>query len=108
MDVAALAINDEQLDLIADRIAERIADRQFVSLVDAQTLAGRLSVSVDWVRRHQAELGAIRLGASVRFDADAVVERLRSTASVAALAPKPRTRRRRTPAVELLPIKGGA
>ena len=49
----------------------------------------------------------MKLGASVRFDADAVVERLRSTASVAARADaKPRTRRRRAPAVALLPIKG--
>jgi hypothetical protein len=108
-DVPALTLSDDDLDAIADRIAERIAARQHTSLVDVEEMARRLSVSTDWVRRHQHELGVIKLGASVRFDGDAVVERLRCTASVAAPArPTTRARRRKAPVVALLPIRGGA
>jgi hypothetical protein len=108
-DVPALTLSDDDLDAIADRIAARIAARQHSSLVDVEEMARRLSVSTDWVRRHQHELGVIKLGASVRFDSDAVVERLRATASVSTpnRPARPRKRQRSHSTVELLPIRRG-
>jgi len=51
-------------------------------LVDAQTLAGLLSVSADWVRTHAEELGGFRLcsgpKAPWRFDVAGVIHRLRT------------------------------
>jgi hypothetical protein len=98
----------DQDDLTA--IRGLIADAQTAPrLVDVPTLAATLSVSTDFVRAHQDELGAIRVGSLIRFDPTAAVERMRtsSTPTTSKLATTTRTRSRRTvSSVELLPIRG--
>jgi hypothetical protein len=52
------------VEQIAQRAAELIADRQpmaLESLLTVAELAEHLHVAPDWVRRHQATLGALRL-----------------------------------------------
>jgi hypothetical protein len=78
-----LPVSDEMLDALADRLADRLAARlargaldtqKTFALVDARGLAAELGVSVDYVYRHQAELGAMPLGngpkARLKFDLD--------------------------------------
>ncbi|MGH2882737.1 MAG: hypothetical protein ACRDPA_08605 [Solirubrobacteraceae bacterium] len=82
-DTTELALTDEALDALADRLADRLATRlasasratqKTFALVDARGLAAELGVSVDYVYRHQAELGAMPLGdspkARLKFDLD--------------------------------------
>ncbi|MHB8695805.1 MAG: hypothetical protein ACYDHH_31705 [Solirubrobacteraceae bacterium] len=78
-----LALSEELLDALADRLADRLMARlgapsrglqKTFALVDARSLAAELGVSVDYVYRHQAELGAMPLGdgpkARLKFDLD--------------------------------------
>ena len=78
-----LALSEELLDALADRLADRLMARlgapsrglqKTFALVDARGLAAELGVSVDYVYRHQAELGAMALGdgpkARLKFDLD--------------------------------------
>jgi hypothetical protein len=78
-----LPVSDEMLDALADRLADRLAARltrpafdtqKTFAPVDARGLAAELGVSVDYVYRHQAELGAMPLGngpkARLKFDLD--------------------------------------
>lgn len=64
---------------IADAVAERLAPSVPELLTVAQ-LAERLGVDETWIRRHAAELGAVRLGDGpkprVRFEPEAVAEYL--------------------------------
>ena len=76
-----LALSEEVLDALADRLADRLVARlggapgglqRTFALLDARALATELGVSVDYVYRHQAELGAMPLGdgpkARLKFD----------------------------------------
>lgn len=68
--MSEVRLTDEQLDALADRIAERLR-RPSGGLVDAQALAGYLSVDRSFIYTHAAELGARRLGGPggrLRFD----------------------------------------
>jgi len=59
-----LRLPDDLVESIAERAAQIVAERQApVSepLMTAVELAARLRVTTDWVRRHQAALGAFRL-----------------------------------------------
>jgi hypothetical protein len=51
------------VEAVVERAAELIAERapSVEALLTVDELAGRLQVSTDWVRRHQAELGGYRL-----------------------------------------------
>jgi hypothetical protein len=82
-DTTALALTEDMLDALADRLADRLATRlasasratqKTFALVDARGLAAELGVSVDYVYRHQVELGAMPLGdgpkARLKFDLD--------------------------------------
>ena len=62
MDVT-LRLTDEQLQEIAERVAAMLPAPQPSPepLVTVDELAAHLNVSPDWIRRHQAELGAFRL-----------------------------------------------
>lgn len=77
-----LRLEDAQLELLADLVAERLAKAVRPGLVDADAIAALLSVERDWVYEHAADLGVVKLGAGpkarLRFDADVVLERLNS------------------------------
>jgi hypothetical protein len=63
MDVT-INLGDEQLQAIAERVAALLPTPEtvpFERLLTVDELAEHLNVAPDWVRRHQAELGAFRL-----------------------------------------------
>lgn len=105
------------IEAIAARVAELVEERApaRTPLVDAAELARLLGVERDWVYRHAARLGAIRLGdrpgARLRFDVDAVLAGLpRPGGAPGPTSPARRPRRRRPRRlppladVELLPL----
>ena len=120
-------MTDAELGLLADLLAERVAEKLrsvpvAQELLDAAQVAERFGVSRSFVYEHAAELGAIRLGAPgegrrprLRFDAAAVTKRLRDLptadegASTGEPAPRPRSARAQaTPrhGAPLLEIRG--
>ncbi len=85
MSAAAITLADEQLAVLADRVALRVAallrgESPPARLVDAQTLAAELGVSRAFVYEHAGELGAQRLGdgprARLRFPLEAARDAL--------------------------------
>jgi hypothetical protein len=114
---------EDQLELLAELVAERLADTQStpdVGLVDARTLAARLGVARDFVYSHAGELGAVRLGegprARLRFDVERAAAALESCsagrgsqpAESAVVGPVRHRRRasRSGSSARLLPIRG--
>jgi hypothetical protein len=60
----AVTLTDEQLEQLAARVAELLpatVQAPPESLLTVDALAELLGTSPDWVRRHQAQLGAFRL-----------------------------------------------
>jgi hypothetical protein len=101
------------IEAIAARVAELIEERApaRTPLVDAAELARVLGVERGWVYRRAARLGAIRPGAPLRFDVDAVLAglpRIEEAPDLTSLLRRPRRRRPRRlppfPDVELLPL----
>jgi hypothetical protein len=103
---AAVTLDSDDVDAIADALAERL-DRR-LQFVDARGLAELLGVSPDVVYERADELGACRLGARLIFDVDEAVRRMRR---IPAAEPVTRgTGRRRSgkrSSVPLLPIRSG-
>lgn len=110
-------LHSEDLERLADLVADRVADRlsgmqdaasaSAACLVDARALAQLLGVSVDFVRAHALELGGQKLSASTkapwRFDVEDARARLagrmaadRSATPVAGRATAGGRRRRST------------
>ena len=59
-----LDVSAELIAVVVERAALLVADRQqsrFEPLVTVDQLATALAMTPEWVRRHQAELGAFRL-----------------------------------------------
>jgi len=59
-----LDVSAELIAVVAERVAILVAERQqshFEPLVTVDQLATALATTPEWVRRHQAELGAFRL-----------------------------------------------
>lgn len=114
-------LSEEQIDRIAERVAERLREPTLRHLIDAATLAGQLGVSRDFVYAHARELGGKRIGTGrrgrLRFD---------SERALAAWASQPhgvehragsrteecsaggRRRRRNSHNPKLLPVRGEA
>lgn len=66
MSALRLDVSSELVELIAERAAELVADRQPHDpapepLLSVDQVAQLLGTTREWVRRHQAELGAFRL-----------------------------------------------
>jgi hypothetical protein len=108
---AAIRLPDDQLEQLADMIAER-KPPEIPAFVTAPELADILHVSVDAVYASKDEFGAIRIGkpgskrAVYRFD---LSRALRLSAEAPAPARRARTKRSDASApsdVPLLPIKG--
>lgn len=79
-------LSDEDLDAIADRVADRMGRRR-LGLATADELADELRVEVGWVYEHQAELGAIRLGSGKRAPLRFNLDRVRALLDDGALGP---------------------
>lgn len=78
------AIADALAPRVAALLADQLGDRQTdAALVTAAELAEQLNVRREWVYRHSAELGAVRLGDSdsgrVRFNVQRVRQLLGDT-----------------------------
>lgn len=110
MSIATVDI-ERLADAIAARLAERPVERRYLTVLQ---VAAYIGVDASFVRRHSAELGAVRLGdgpkARLRFDrfaVDAWAQRHRVDAD----EPAPKRQRvaparRTSPTVELLPVGG--
>jgi hypothetical protein len=86
-----IELSDSCIEAIARRVVELLRSRpNGGGLVDAAELARRLGVTRDWVYRHSAELGAIRLG-------DGAAPRLRFDPDEAMAAMKPPEPQRQAP-----------
>jgi hypothetical protein len=84
-----VTLDAEDIEAIAQRVAELIADRVTESprarLVDAAHVAQLLGVERDWVYAHAHQLGAIRLGGPkgrLRFDLATITDRADTPAPV--------------------------
>lgn len=94
---ATVRLPDDQLDALADRIAERLRAQSAGALVDAATLADRLGVARGWVYEHASELGARRLGGPrgrLRFDTAEAAARFTTVVEPEKHTKPPRPRRR--------------
>lgn len=87
---------EEEVDRIADRLAERFHSRPLVSVTG---LADELGMSKTFVYEHRHELGMVLVGGALRFDVNRARRLLdeRTARLLAAPEPKvtPRPRRRR-------------
>jgi hypothetical protein len=59
---AALRLAPEDVEAIAQRVAELMGSRARIGLVDVDEICRRFRVSRTWVYEHARELGAIPLG----------------------------------------------
>lgn len=109
-------LSDEQVEQIAELVANRVAERlrgEFIGreLIDAAEVARRFSVSLDYVYDHADDLAVVRLGSGpkprLRFDSAKVVERLGGSSSEKSQHKvKPVRSVRNKGDVSLLPIRG--
>ena len=105
MSYAYIRLEDDQLQRLADLVAERLEHTASAQdhLVDAKKLARRLGVTRSFVYEHARDLGAIRLGAGprarVRFDPAVAIRAMQSRFSpeqaAASTMPPPRRRTRK-------------
>jgi len=117
----ALRLSTKTIEVLADQVAERVAERlrqdgTVASMVSAAEVARRFGISRDYIYDHADELGAVRLGdgprARLRFDSTKVAARLAKPASPPSSANRKTTRtprRHPRPArrVPLLPVGEG-
>lgn len=92
--MTARTLTDDDLQALADRVADRLLERSIpaVAYADTATIARMLAVSEDWVRDHAAELHAVRLGADngpLRFRVDRVLDAIEARRVAATTAPAP-------------------
>jgi excisionase family DNA binding protein len=105
-------LTDVEIEAIAARTVQLLREQEpfpRTGLVDAEQVARLLSVDRSWVYEHKGELGAVRLGGALRFEAATVHAHVRRSR----LAPpaRPAERGRARPrhlevvrGVELLPL----
>jgi hypothetical protein len=109
-----MKLDDEDIEAIAERVAAKLGHRGTLTAGygDAQVVAARFGLSVDYVYAHAQKLGAIRLGAGprarLRFNLADVERALRGSGG----ATKParerrrgRPRKQRNSTVELIPFE---
>lgn len=92
-----MKLDEEDIEAVAQRVAQLLQEQRPVRYVDAAHLARVLGVERDWVYAHARQLGAIRLGGTrrrLRFD----LHHATSTLAPARAAPvyEGRQRSRRT------------
>jgi hypothetical protein len=95
-----VTLDDRQLYLLADLVAERVLDglrspAPRPRLVDAAALARELGVGRRWVYEHRDALGAVQLGTGskprLRFDLEAAREAMARSRSGRSQGQKPRS-----------------
>lgn len=124
MSAGELRLPDDQLERLADLVAERLAGAapmpRAAQLVDARTVAAAIGRSAEFVRDHADELGVIRQGTGPRprlaFNLDRAMsawasrdERERSHGASSRVSAGRRVRRAHPSSgtsVDLLPIRG--
>lgn len=74
-------LTSDQLERLADLLAERLRPPSMPRLVTATELAERLGVDPKSVYRHADDLGAIRVGRRLRFDPEKAFARYVSVRS---------------------------
>lgn len=98
-------LSTETIRAIAEEVADLLVDRHPSRFLSVAEVAEKFSISTDYLYRHADELGAIRLGNRLRFDAERVVEALSPepfrTPPAKSAPPK---RSRSSVATDLLPI----
>ena len=107
----ALTLSDDQLDALADAVAERLAERSQPAnrsgLVDAQTVADALGLSRETVYSHAAELGGVRIGDGERprwrFNLQTAIDAWQPSEPIRATPRRRRSQNRHRP---LLPVHG--
>jgi hypothetical protein len=107
-----ILLGPEQLAELARLVADELrgTPAEPTGLVDAETLAGLLGVSRDYVYDHAGELGAVSIGNGPRPRKRFDVATARAALERQAASPSPRRapRRRRQRAVALVPNASGA
>jgi hypothetical protein len=107
-------LDDDDIEAIAERVAAKLRHGPSAAARygDAQTVAARFGLSVDYVYAHARELGVIRLGegprARLRFDIAEVERRLLANGRRPPAAAKPRRggpRQLGNRPVELIPFE---
>jgi hypothetical protein len=114
--MTGVALSDQQLERLADLIADRLATRNDGELIDAGQLATRIGRTREIVYEHAQQLGAVRLGDGPRprlaFRWPQVLDRLDDRPSPSSPTPPaartPRSRPAKRTTTELLPVKGRA
>jgi len=106
-----LELSDEQLDALADRVAERLRAAEpepAGGLVDAATVAAELGVSRDTIYANAAQLGGVQIGDGPRprwrFDLKRARSAWRRSADPERMTP--RRRRSANGRADLLPVHG--
>lgn len=109
----ARRLDDESIEAVARRVAELLQITPTPAaggpLLSAAEVASRLGVSRDLVYRRADQLGAVRLGTSVRFRLADVQRGLNArSGSEQSLTPEPRLRkgRRKRQTPPRLPVRG--
>lgn len=77
MSAQVVTLSDEQLEQLADLIADRLRSTPASSspeIVSAAELAVRLSIDVKTVYRHAEAFGGVRAGRRLRFDLNRALE----------------------------------
>lgn len=106
-------LDADDIEAIAQRVAQLVGDRPVfpqVGYVDVATVARLTGMSDYWVRKHAAELGAVRMGAGAGGDLRFDMERVHRWLDEHRLRPdQPKQRRtggpaRRPSGLDLLPI----
>jgi hypothetical protein len=64
--MADRALTEEDVDAIARRVVQLLPRAGVPHLLNVPEVAEYVSMSIDWVREHAAELGGVRLGAGSR------------------------------------------
>jgi hypothetical protein len=114
--MTGVSLTDEQLNRLADLIADKLSARNDGELIDAGQLATRIGRTREFVYEHAHQLGAIPLGDGPRprlaFRWPQVLDRLDDRPSPSSPTPPaartPRSRPAKRTTTELLPVKGHA
>lgn len=109
---AGVHLDDDSVNAVAERVVQLLRkESASPDLIDVAEVARRFSLSPDYVYRHAAELGVVKIGsgpkARLRFDPHKVVEALSGSSGEESQPKREAVRSvRRERGVTLLPIRG--